>query len=179
MSNLPKLLGRVVGAAIALVLVGCNPFVFPGRATETPTPTAGVGTPVGIDHVRDGDSVAITIDGQPATMRLLGVDAPEFGQCGGQQATDRLKELLAGHDQASLVTDPYADAQDRFGRYLGYLEVAGVDVGSVLITEGLAAAWWPHSEPTPERGPGYRDLMAAAQQASLGSWAVCETIGRS
>ncbi len=156
-----------------------TPFVFPAGATETPTPTAGVRRR-GIDCVRDeGLSHAITIDDQPATMRLLDVDAPEFGQCGGQQATDRLKELLAGHDQASLVTDPYADAQDRFGRYLGYLEVAGVDVGSVLITEGLAAAWWPHSEPTPERGPGYRDLMAAAQQASLGSWAVCETIGRS
>lgn len=161
---------------MVVLLVGCAPVFDRERPDSQTPPTAGV--VVQIDHVRDGDSVAIIIDGAPATVRLLGVDAPEFGACGDEAASDRLKELLAGHDQAALVADRYADAQDRYGRYLGYLEVAGNDVGGVLIAEGYAAAWWPRSEPEPERGGAYLDAMAAAEQAGLGSWSVCETIGR-
>lgn len=40
------------------------------------------------------------------------------------------------------------------------------DVGLILINEGLAAAWWPRTAATPERGPGYQLAQQHAQESS-------------
>lgn len=128
-------------------------------------------------YVLDGDSVRVTIGGVDERVRVLGVDAPEQEMCGADAARDRLRELLAS-GQIVVVRDAVADERDRFGRILGYLEVDGVDAGGALISEGLAAAWWPKSEPEPTRGAGYLAAQEAARSQGLGSWGLCGTIGR-
>lgn len=89
-------------------------------------------------EVVDGDTIRIGDD----RYRLLGFDTPEtrFAQCEserdlGNQATRRLKQLIATGSEAVLHIEA---RRDRYDRFLARLEVNGQDVGPVLISEGLA-----------------------------------------
>lgn len=88
--------------------------------------------------VVDGDTV--WIEGEK--IRLANIDAPEpAGRCVeerivGARATVRLAELLASGE---LRIE--REGVDRYGRTLATLKVDDVDVGAVLITEGLARRW--------------------------------------
>jgi endonuclease YncB( thermonuclease family) len=67
-----------------------------------------------------------TVDAQLSTgptlrVRLLGIDAPEVGDCGADPATASLEQLVLGHT-VSLVTDPSQDAVDQFGRSVFYVD---------------------------------------------------------
>ena len=89
-------------------------------------------------HVVDGD----TIDVDGARFRLVGYDTPEtyYAKCDyelawGDAATARLENLIGSGELVELVTLP---GQDRYNRGLGRLYVGRLDVGEVLIAEGLA-----------------------------------------
>jgi len=49
--------------------------------------------------------------------------------------------LLADHRYGRLVSDPSQDSRDRYGRRLGYLEVAGRDVAETQIRRGWATVY--------------------------------------
>ncbi|MFP4053295.1 MAG: thermonuclease family protein [Phycisphaerae bacterium] len=51
-----------------------------------------------IRKVVDGETIVIKYDGQPTRVRLLGYDAPEPGQPGSREATEKLKTVLAAAD---------------------------------------------------------------------------------
>ena len=96
-----------------------------------------------VSYVYDGDTVALTCDGQERTARLVGFDTPETKSPGcaaeaalGAQATTRLRALVA----AGRVT---LDGQgsDKYGRLLVRMTVGGQDVADTLIDEGLAVAY--------------------------------------
>lgn len=89
-------------------------------------------------YVIDGDT--IDIDGE--RYRLVGFDTPETyrAECEsekqlGEQATWRLRALIAGANEITLEAQPN---HDKYGRGLGTLRIEGRDVGDVLISEGLA-----------------------------------------
>jgi endonuclease YncB( thermonuclease family) len=102
--------------------------------------------------VVDGDTIN---DGQPGNLRLLAIDAPETirSHCteehlAGLVAKKRLTELLA---QGEVTVerhekDPWGH-KDRYGRTFAQVWVntddGPVDVGSVLIAEGLALRYQP------------------------------------
>ena len=163
---------RLIPLALAALLgigtlSGCE-RIFP----PAPEPTGAL-----VTRVSDGDSIVVTIHGTEQRVRLLGVDAPEHGECGSDAAADRLRELIDDR-QVEIIADPEADPIDRHGRILGYVEVDGVDAGGTMIAEGYAAAWWPASAVEPERGADYLKAQRAAERADLGSWASCEMLGR-
>ena len=99
----------------------------------------------GIEHVYDGDTVALDCPGAPLERaRLVGFDTPEVFSPGcaaearaGAAATDRLRALVA----AAPVTGLRRQGYDRYGRALVRLEIGGADVGDVLIGEGLAVRY--------------------------------------
>lgn len=89
----------------------------------------------------DGDTVAIGDD----RYRLMGFDTPEtrFAQCDaerakGNEATERLRQIISGSPEVTLHVEPN---RDKYDRYLARLEVNGRDVGPTLIAEGLARAY--------------------------------------
>ena len=89
-------------------------------------------------YVIDGDTVRC--DG--AAYRLLGFDTPETFQpkCErervlGFTAKARLRALL---DNAANVTLRSSGRSDRYDRQLASLQIDGVDVGDLLISENLA-----------------------------------------
>lgn len=86
----------------------------------------------------DGD----TIDHGDDRYRLVGFDAPETfrAQCDaekalGLRAKDRLREIIQTNGQVELEINP---EMDRYGRLLATARVSGKEVGSILISEGLA-----------------------------------------
>ena len=77
------------------------------------------------------------------------------------------------------MQDPIADARDRYGRLLSYIEVDGTDVGETLVAEGYAVAWWPKTAPVPSRAQSYQRAQQKAEKETRGSWSSCDSMGRS
>lgn len=110
-----------------LVLTGCVP-------SESDTGS------VRVLSVIDGDTVITTI----GTVRLLGIDAPEEGECGYEEATRKLTELIYGKE-VMLISDVSNEDRDKYGRLLRYVQVDGTDIGEVLLKEGYSELypWFP------------------------------------
>lgn len=68
-----------------------------------------------VTNVLDGDTCEID-NGQ--TVRMIGVDAPDRGQVGYEEATNYLKDIIEG-DEVGLEYDYYQD--DKYGRILAYV----------------------------------------------------------
>lgn len=86
-------------------------------------------------RVIDGDTVVISDDER---VRLIGIDTPENGQCGFDEAKQALEKLLAS-GSATFYSGTTSD-KDKYDRLLRYIEVEGIDVGLNLISNGFAIA---------------------------------------
>lgn len=159
----------LLAAALTLLAAGCT------ASEEAPAVEAESATVV---RVVDGDT--LDVDGAEGfTVRLLGIDAPEAGECGALEATQRLEQLLPPGTDIVVIADPVSDATDRYGRRLAYIETSSHgDLGALLVTEGLTGVWWPSSEPAPTRASGYEQLRDQARDAGTGSWGPCGRLGR-
>lgn len=104
------------------------------RPTPSATPTA-TATPVQIVSVIDGDTIDTTV----GKVRLIGIDAPETGTWGYDQATDELATFLA-LGGAALISVPGRDDHDQYGRLLRYVQVNAQDAGTHMINTGWAIA---------------------------------------
>ena len=138
-------------------------------SSEAPPDAAAVWRAV---DVVDGDTLdvaAVGVDGEAAesTVRIIGVNAPETGECLADEATVALDALVRG-EELVLVSD--RSDVDQFDRALRYVEtVDGVDVGAVLVEQGLAIA--RRYEPDVARHDDYTALQADARDAGRGVWA--------
>jgi micrococcal nuclease len=135
-----------------------------------------------ITKVVDGDTIEADYtdptrpDRDPKeNIRILAMDAPETKhptkgvECYGPQAAARLGELLPEGAEVTLVED--ADRFDDSGRPLVYVERDGVDIGLMLLTEGLAR--WAYVEPNDDRLAGYKEAEGLARSMRLGLWGAC------
>lgn len=106
--------------------------------TTTTAPPRVQTTPAGavrVVEVIDGDTLKIT-GGQ--SVRLIGIDTPERGQCGYTEAAFVLASLI--HDRPVVLVSGARTDTDRYGRLLRYVEVDGVDVNLEMIRSGRAIA---------------------------------------
>lgn len=87
-----------------------------------------------VTRVVDGDTLEL---GNGETVRLVGIDTPEVGECGFERSAARLGELVLG-EQVRLGTSD--EDRDRYDRLLRYVDVGRTDAGLTLIEEGLAVA---------------------------------------
>lgn len=85
-------------------------------------------------RVVDGDTVEL---GNGETVRLVGIDTPEVGECGFEESAARLGELVAG--QAVTLGESDED-RDQYDRLLRYVDIGAMDAGYRLIRDGLASA---------------------------------------
>lgn len=94
-----------------------------------------------VTRVVDGDTLEVTRDGVVERVRLLGIDTPERGQCGFDEATALVAGLVEGRE-VTLV-EGNRDDRDRYDRLLRFVEVTVdgevVDVGLRQLEAGLAA----------------------------------------
>lgn len=91
---------------------------------------------VKVTRVIDGDSLEVVVGGEPDVLRLVGVNAPELDECGGDLAKSALSGLVDGVS-LELIVDP-ENERDRFGRLLGELSASGSPLGARLVELGMA-----------------------------------------
>jgi len=123
---------------ITLVSIGLIGFANPAIASDTGNVT--------VTQVIDGDTL-VTSSG--TKVRLLGIDAPEKGECGYNEATAKLTRLAEGK-KVTLV----GSNRDKYDRRLAYVDVNGTDAGAQLIKAGLAR---PRYNSTDGYGANARD----------------------
>jgi len=117
--------------------------------------------------VVDGDTLYVVGPGGELTVRVLGINTPESGECFSDEAADALEELVAGTDLV-LVVD--RSDVDQYGRSLRYVETAdGLDVGAALVAGGYAIS--RRYEPDVARDALYSDLQGVARTQQVGLWA--------
>jgi len=86
-----------------------------------------------VTRVIDGDT--IELDGGER-VRYIGMDTPEEGESGFDEATQRNTELVEGK---TIILDVCEEEpEDPFGRTLAYVIVDSTVVNEVLLVEGLA-----------------------------------------
>lgn len=116
---------------------------------------------VTVAHVVDGDTVVLE---GGRSVRLIGIDSPERGECGYRGATEALAARVEGRP-VRLVNPRSVQDEDRFGRWLRYVEVDHADAGRAQIAMGHAAARYDSRDgydPHP-RERDYRDTDAATR----------------
>lgn len=166
----------VLGAAVATAAAGENPVqteigtgsgptapVVPGADAEPADPgpvneAEPAATGLRVTRVVDGDTVELS-DGE--TVRIAGIDTPERGECGYDEATVNMGLLALGKQVTLGASD---EDRDRYGRLLRYVDVGKVDVGLRQIEDGLAIARYDSRD-----GYGYHpreDRYIAADEAT-------------
>ena len=119
---------------------------------------------IGPARVIDGDSLEIAGE----RIRLHGIDAPESSQICRLDG----KRWQCGKDAANILADKIARrpvtcedlGRDRYKRIIARCAVAGEDIGSWMVQQGLALAYRRYSL-------DYIDEEAEAQAARRGIWA--------
>ncbi|HHW16236.1 MAG TPA: thermonuclease family protein [Methanothermobacter sp.] len=93
-------------------------------------------------HVVDGDTIDVEGVGR---IRLVGVNTPERGQPGYQEAKDFVEEMCLGKTVYLDIDD--AENYDKYGRVLAVVYVDGMNLNRELLRRGYAEIMYiPPSE---------------------------------
>jgi endonuclease YncB( thermonuclease family) len=111
--------------------------------------------------VHDGDTITcLDENNTQQKVRLAEIDAPELGQDFGKVARESLAEMVFGK------TVTFQDeGKDRYGRWIGHVDVNGTDVNRQMVATGNA---WHYADYS--RDPSLAGLQSQAQAQRLGLW---------
>lgn len=164
------------------------PLDVPARFAAPPTPTApptpspapSPGPSVRVDAdgvsgrllaVIDGDTFTVTVPSGEVTVRVLGIDTPEFDDVGqrklAEQASDALRALI-GSGPLRLVAD--IEPADAGGRLLRHVYRA-----DRLLAADLARQGWARALPVPPnlaQMDAIQRAVTEARAANVGIWAL-------
>ena len=175
---------RVIAAVLLIGLLGWA-FVLGERerrnrdgrgddgveAGDTGTGTGGGERVAAVRRVADGDSFVAVLDdgtdgaGAEVEVRLIGINAPERGECLADRARQVLAERL-GSGPLTLERD--VTDRDRYDRLLRYAVARGRLVEIDLVAHGLALA--TSTPPDTARQPEIDAAQVGARVAGLGIW---------
>ena len=87
--------------------------------------------------VHDGDTITLRTDFRDFDfpLRSFGIDAPELNE-GGEEAGDWLRNRILGKTVKIMISS--SNRVDKYGRLLGSVFHAGMDVGDEELRLGLA-----------------------------------------
>ena len=88
-----------------------------------------------VSEVIDGDSFTARVHDNEFTIRLYGIDTPEYDQPHGSEASRALTQKLSRQTVAVELEDV-----DSYGRLVGTVYVDGENINEDMIAEGHA--WW-------------------------------------
>ena len=126
----------------------------------------------------DGQTVAVEIEGAPAEVRLLGVDAPTGSACWADEATAAAADLLP--PGTAVWLERQRTDVDLRGRLMRDVWVEAADGELALVAAQLAAAG-AIEVATPEPNTRFAAALAAAEAVAIaadaGRWGGCVTAG--
>ena len=112
-------------------------------------------------EVVDGDTFQLK---SGVRVRLMGVDAPEYGNCGSEEAKKKLSELILNKNVELKET-----VEEKYGRSLSLVYQNKTLVNQIIMKEGLGRPDY--------RKNSQRDILTAAyheaQEKNLGINALC------
>ena len=88
-----------------------------------------------VTHIVDGDTIKVAINGNLETIRYIGVNAPERGEDGYEDAILVNRRLVSGK-RVRMEADK--QDTDRYGRKLRYVWVGRKFVNRELYQQGVA-----------------------------------------
>ncbi len=122
-----------------------------------------------VHYIADGDSFVVNNNGVQISIRLWGVDAPEFDQPHSKASKKGLEQLLSGNDIE--IVPKYVD---RFGRLVAIVEAGDIVVNSALIGRGNA---WVHPYYCTEAAcDQWYQLQEETRRLKRGLWADVDPI---
>lgn len=126
-----------------------------------------------IVKIIDGETVKVRTGGRKATVRMIGIDAPAVGKCGGPGSAALLEHLLPAKTKVKLVSDRTQDLKDRSGRQLRYVYKNGrKDMGKAQLGFGAAKVYSYQGKKFEKRKP-YAKAQAVAKRKKIGIWGAC------
>lgn len=115
--------------------------------------------------ITDGDTfVLLDSNKVQHKVRLAGIDAPEKTQDFGMQAKLYLSNSIFG----KTIKVEY-NAQDKYQRILGVVQLDSKVVNEEIIEKGLAWAYLKYLDNTNQH---YKTLMETAQNLRIGLWSI-------
>jgi len=154
----------------------------PAPAPAAPPAARTLDAQARVTSVIDGDTLKVRLaNGVTTRVRLIGIDTPETKkpgtrvQCGGRDATARMKKLALRNGRGRSVrlrTDPTQDLTDRYGRLLAYVSAGGDDFGRVMVGSGWATTY-VYRDTDFERVSTYRKAERTARAARKGVHRLC------
>lgn len=140
-------------------------------ATVTPVPTESEKVNSSreiayVEHVVDGDSIEVRLDGTLIGLRYIGIDAPEIGMPYSVEAAEFNRELVEGQI-VELERD--ISETDKYGRLLRYVYLQdGTMVNAELVRLGFALALdYP---PDTKYQALFNSAEEEAKQIGIGLW---------
>jgi micrococcal nuclease len=119
-----------------------------------------------VSGIIDGDTIEVVLAGQTYRLRYIGIDCPEPGEYGSEQATQANRQLVEGK---TVRLEEDVSETDQYGRLLRYVYVGGIFVNAELVRRGYASAW------TYPPDVAFSDLFAQfereARENGRGLWA--------
>ena len=128
---------------------------------------------VRVTRVNDGDGCIVVRLGwfrrqrETLEVRLHAIDAPEYDQSFGREATHRLRRIAEGKRFTLRVWEP----QDQFGRVVGVLYQRRLNrsVNRQMVESGMAYRFTHFGE---MNGLGLSDAERHARRRKLGVWSL-------
>jgi endonuclease YncB( thermonuclease family) len=162
------------GAALAQSndVAPAPPAVPIGEVTGAPMPRAAGQTIEGMATVIDGDELRVG----DSLIRLFGIAAPDISANLGPDARLYLQGLADGQHIACTEVDRTIEQQS-----IAICTIAGTDLATELLAQGLAAVYRVGAPPTPEErelAARYDTEEADARERKLGIWAPRDTAPR-
>jgi micrococcal nuclease len=119
-----------------------------------------------LKYVVDGDTVVFfTKKNERIVVRLLHIDAPEHDQPHAELSKNYLLSLL--NEKLVVVLS----GVDKYGRFLGFLELMGVDINLYMLRQGFVWLYSRNSYPS-----FYFNALLEAQKRILGIWEFSDNI---
>jgi endonuclease YncB( thermonuclease family) len=133
----------------------------------TPKPLGAVFS-ARICNVIDADSLQVRVGFQRFTLRLVGVDGPEYVQEYGREAFQYLVKLAYQHPKVTVQRF----GKDKYGRMLARVTVGDTDLALGMLQAGFAWHLPAYSQQAiPEHAGRYGFASHEARQARRGLWA--------
>ncbi|MGH2548062.1 MAG: thermonuclease family protein, partial [Thermomicrobiales bacterium] len=122
----------------------------------------------------DGDSIKVSLNRQGTVVELAGLDAPDSGECVGEEAAQRLKSLIPKPTTVYLQESGVADGKEvtRFVWVLGKEGGKAYLLNTKLVREGYAGVSDVHA--INRYGDRIEDSELDAKEAGKGLWGKCE-----
>lgn len=108
-----------------------------GQPTSHPESLPPARIEAAVTRVIDGDTIEVLIVGVPYSVRYIGIDTPEVGWPGADEATQANAGLVEGK---IVELEKDVSETDEYGRLLRYVWVNGQMVNATLVYDGYAEA---------------------------------------